>query len=116
MTFAPNSLQDLLYLVLSICIVWATVFLCWLLFQAAKVLKNTNKIMDSIIEKLEYISDAVNFMQEKMDHVSKHMSSMTGLLGGVVEKFVVSKIASKLSSNLDKGVVEKKKKVLSKRK
>lgn len=114
MTFAPNSLQDLLYLVLSICIVWATVFLCWLLFQAAKVLKNTNKIMDSIIEKLEYISDAVNFMQEKMDHVSKHMSSMTGLLGGVVEKFVVSKITNKLNDKLESRA--EKKKATSKRK
>src|SRR3989338_627594 len=85
--FVPDSLQQLLYLVLSICVVWATVFLCWLLYQAAKVLKNTNKIMDSVIEKLEYISDAVSFMQNKMDHVSKHMSSMTGLLGGIVEKF-----------------------------
>ena len=114
MTFVPNSLQQLLYLVLSICIVWATVFLCWLLYQAGKVLKNTNKIMDSVIEKLEDISDAVTFMQSKMEHVSKHMSSMTGLLGGVVEKFVVSKIATKLGNNLEERM-EKKKKATSKK-
>lgn len=112
--FVPNSLQQLLYLVLSICVVWATVFLCWLLYQAAKVLKNTNKIMDSVVQKLEYISDAVSFMQNKMDHVSKHMSSMTGLLGGMVEKFVVSKITNKLSDKLE-ARSEKKKATVKKR-
>lgn len=106
--FAPNSLQDLLYLVLSIAIVWATVFLCWLLYQAAKVLQNANKIMASVVKKLEYISDAVTFMQEKVDHVSKHMGSMTGLLSGVVEKFVVNKITKKLSGDLEERVERKK--------
>lgn len=111
-----SSIQDILYVVLSIAIVWATVFLCWMLYQAGKVLKNTNKIMDSVIEKLEYISSAVNFMQNKMDHVSKHMGSMTGLLSGMVEKFVVSKITNKLSNRMEEKMEEKKKKVTSKRK
>lgn len=114
MIFVPNSLQQLLYLVLSICVVWATVFLCWLLYQAGKVLKNTNKIMDSVIQKLEYISDAVSYMQQKMDHVSKHMGSMTGLLGGMVEKFVVSKISNKLNDKLE--ARSEKKKATSKKK
>ncbi len=114
MIFVPNSLEQLLYLVLSICVVWATVFLCWLLYQAGKVLKNTNKIMDSVIQKLEYISDAVSYMQQKMDHVSKHMGSMTGLLGGMVEKFVVSKISNKLNDKLE--ARSEKKKATSKKK
>lgn len=99
---------------MSICVVWATVFLCWLLYQAGKVLKNTNKIMDSVIQKLEYISDAVSYMQQKMDHVSKHMGSMTGLLGGMVEKFVVSKISNKLNDKLE--ARSEKKKATSKKK
>ncbi len=103
-----SSTQDILYIVLSIAIVWATVFLCWMLFQAAKVLKNTNKIMDSVVQKLEYISEAVNFMQNKMDNVSKHMGSMTGLLGGMVEKFVVSKITNKLSNRMEEKMEKKK--------
>ena len=36
--------KDLLYVVLSLCILWFTVFLCWLLYQAGRVLKNANKI------------------------------------------------------------------------
>jgi len=108
MTFAPNTLQDLLYLVLSIATLWATVFLCYLLYQAAKVLQNANKIMDSVIKKLEYISDAVTFMQEKVEHVSKHMGSMTGLLSGIVEKFVMNKITKKLSGDLEERAEKKK--------
>lgn len=109
--FEPNSLQDLLYLVLSIATIWATVFLCWLLYQAGRVLKNVNKIMDSVVKKLEYISDAVTFMQEKVENVSKHMGSMTGLLSGMVEKFVVNKLTKKLSGDLEERGEKKKARV-----
>ena len=41
-----NTPQDLLYIVLSFCVLWFTVFLCWLLYQAARVLKNANEIIE----------------------------------------------------------------------
>lgn len=97
-----SSTQDILYVVLSVCAIWATVFLCWLLYQAGKVLKNANKIMDSAFEKLEYISSVVTFIREKMDNVSKHMGSVSGLLSGLVENFVVNKLSSKLEEKIAK--------------
>ena len=48
-----ESSQDLLYIVLALCVLWFTVFLCWLLYQAARVLRNANKIIESVTEKLE---------------------------------------------------------------
>lgn len=105
-----SSTQDILYVVLSVCAIWATVFLCWLLYQAAKVLKNANKIMDATIEKLEYISSVVTFMREKVDNVSKHMGSMSGLLSGLLEKFVVNKLSSKLEEKITKKKVSSSKK------
>ncbi|MBU0660549.1 hypothetical protein KKG22_00025 [Patescibacteria group bacterium] len=107
-----SSSIDLLYIVLSICIVWFTVFLCWLLYQAARVLKNANDIIETITMKLELINEAVQYMRTKIDTVSKNMGVVSSMMGGVVEKFVVGKIADKL----DEKVAGIKKKTTQKRK
>ncbi len=98
-----NTSQDLLYIVLSLCIVWFTVFLCWLLYQAARTLKNANKIIENVSNKLELISDAVTFMKGKVDHLSSGMGMVSGMITTLVEKFVVNK----LSSTLEKRSAEK---------
>ncbi len=95
-----SSSQDLLFLVLAICAVWLTAFLCWLLYQAVRFLKNANSIIENITDKLEIISQGVQFMREKVDGVSRQMSSVSGMLGGIVEKFVLSKITSKFEEKM----------------
>lgn len=95
-----TSSQDLLYIVLAICIVWFTAFLCWLLYQAARVLKNANDIIETVTHKLELINDAVQYMKAKMDGVSKNMGVVSSMMAGVVEKFVVGKLASKLEEKV----------------
>ncbi len=95
-----SSSQDLLFLVLAICAIWLTAFLCWLLYQAVRFLKNANEIIENITQKLEIISQGVQFMREKVDGVSRQMSSVSGMLGGIIEKFVLSKINSKLDEKM----------------
>ena len=99
-----SSNQELLYIVLSLCIVWFTVFLCWFLYQAARVLKNANDILEDLMQKIELITDAVHFIKEKVDALSRSMGTVNGLLATVVEKYVVGAISKKLQ-----GVQENKK-------
>ncbi len=87
-----ESSQDLLYIVLALCVLWFTVFLCWLLYQAARVLKHANEVIEHLLEKLELLTDAVHFIQDKVDGVSKHMGVVSGMVATVVEKFVVGRI------------------------
>lgn len=89
--------QDLLYIVLSICIVWFTVFLCWLLYQAARVLRNANRIVENITDKLEIISEAVGYMRDKMEGISTNMGSMGRLVTNIVERFIIGKIQDKFT-------------------
>jgi uncharacterized protein YoxC len=107
--FFENS-QDLLYIVLSLCVLWFTVFLCWLLYQAARVLKNANNIIENLTQKLELIADAVEFMREKMDKVSGQMGVVSKIATGLVDKFVLGKLASKFEEKI--GKVSRKKKVV----
>ena len=109
---------DLLYIVLAICMVWFTIFLCWLLYQAARVLKNANEIIETITIKLELINEAVQYMRNKIDTVSKNMGIVSSMMGGLVEKFVVGKITNKLEEKIGntKKKISKRKKIFEKKK
>ena len=112
-----ESSSDLLYVVLSFCILWFTVFLCWLLYQAARVLRNANRIIENVTEKLELIVDAVEFIKDKVDGLSSKMGIVNSMMAGLVEKFVLGKINEKLEDRVakkkpkakNKAVVRKKK-------
>jgi len=92
--------KDLLFVVLSLSIFWFTIFLCWLLYQAARTLRNINKIAEILTEKLELISEAVTFMRDRVDHLSSKMGVVSSMLSGLVEKFIVGKLADKLDGRM----------------
>ena len=103
---------DLLYIVLALCILWFTVFLCWLLYQAARFLKNANDIVESVSEKLELIAEAVEFIRAKVDKMTNSMGVVSKLTSSLVEKFILGK----LSQDFDQMCDEKPKKTTKKRK
>lgn len=104
-----SSTQDLLYIVLSLSILWFTVFLCWLLYQAARVLKNANEIIENITGKLELIADAVEFMRGKVEKVTDHMGNIQKFISGTVGSYLVKMVSSKLEDRVaEKETVGKK--------
>ena len=105
-----SSSQDLLYIVLSLSILWFTIFLCWLLYQAARVLKNANDIIENLSHKLELISEAVEFIRKKIDNVSSHMGIVSTTLSGIVERFILKKVSSSLEDRVAKKSTKKVKK------
>jgi uncharacterized protein YoxC len=106
--FLESSL-DVLYIVLSLAVLWFTVFLCWLLYQAARVLKNANDIIENVNRKLEIVVDAVEFMREKVDKMSSHMNIVSRLASTLVEKVVLGPLSSKMDEALSKKAAKKQK-------
>ncbi len=100
---------DLLYIVLSLAILWFTVFLCWLLYQAARVLKNANDIVESLMEKLELIVDAIEFIRKKMDNMTSSMGVVSKVVSGFAEKLVLGKMSDALEEKVKKKKATKKK-------
>lgn len=100
--------KDLLYIVSSLAILWFTVFLCWLLYQAARVLKNANDIIENVSEKLELIVDAIDFIKNKVEKLSSSMGLMNTMVGGLLEKFVVNKLTQKLEDKINTRKTKKK--------
>ena len=100
--------QDLLFIVLSLCILWFTVFLCWLLYQAARVLRNANLMVEHVLQKLEMIVDAMKFVRERVEKITGSLGTMTSLVANLVEKVVVGTIAKKMNERVKKRRAESK--------
>lgn len=101
---------DVLYLILSIATATVAIFLTYLLYQAARFVKNANEIVENVTEKLELINNAVQYIQQKMDKVSDNMGIIGKIVSSFVENFVMKKIGSTMDIDLDKRKKTKKKK------
>lgn len=97
-----SSGQDLLFIVLSLCILWFTVFLCWLLYQAARVLRNANRMVEHALEKLELIADAMKFVRERVEKITGSMGTMTTMVASLAEKLVVGAMVKKMDQRRKK--------------
>ncbi|MEK7623273.1 MAG: hypothetical protein AAB408_01200 [Patescibacteria group bacterium] len=93
-----SSSQDLLYIVLSLSILWFTIFLCWLLYQAGATLRNVNRMVEHLLHKLELIADAMHFIRGKVDNVSGSLLGISGMIARLVEKMIVGTLTDKLEN------------------
>lgn len=107
--------QDLLYIVLALCIVWFTVFLCWALYQAGRALKNANRIIENLMHTVGLMADAVQFIRDRVDHLSGKMGMISGAVSHLVERFVVGKLTDQFEKRMEK-TGEKKSKDIKKQK
>ncbi len=82
------------------------------MYQAARVLKNANDIIENLTNKLELIADAVEFIRAKVDTATDHMGAVTKFVSGTVGKMVMGK----LEKSFEEKVKEKPKKEKKKRK
>lgn len=59
--------QDILFIVLAFCALWFTAFVCWLVYQAASLLKRVHGLVDEVRVKLASVEDAVLGMKKKFE-------------------------------------------------
>jgi len=59
---------DILYLVIAFCILWVTVFFCWLLYHVVVILRRTEVFMDEADQKMKRIDDAIRGVKDRIEH------------------------------------------------
>ena len=57
--------QDILFIVLAFCALWFTAFLCWLIYQAASLLRHVHGLVDEIKTKVRSLEDAIMTRKRK---------------------------------------------------
>jgi len=62
--------SDILYIILAFCALWITAFVCWLIWQVARIIKNVNNVMREARETMGKIEGALNAIRQKFETVS----------------------------------------------
>lgn len=76
---------DVMYGVLSLCIIIFTGFLVWIMYYVAQILKQGNEVIAEIREKINEIEEAVMEVKEKVLSSATSISYVASEIGGIVE-------------------------------
>lgn len=91
--------RDILYLVISFCVLWITVFLCWMFYYVTRILRNTNQIVEEFRVRLQVLTDAVHYIRSKVEQISGLLTMASEGVGGLVKNAV----SRKAKEWMDKG-------------
>ena len=94
--------KDLLYLVISFCIVWITVFLCWTFYYVMRLLRNANQIAEEFRGRLQILTETINYVRGKVEHMSGLMTLLSGGLSEYLKKTVTKKAKQWVDDSADK--------------
>lgn len=93
--------KDILYIVISFCIIWTTFFLCYMFYYAARILKNVNTIVEEFRLRLQKITETINSIQEKVEGISGILGMASDTAGGFVKKFIDKKAKIFVNDKMD---------------
>ena len=74
-----DSSQDLLYIVIAFCVLWFTIFLCWMIYYVAMILKRVYMVMEAFNRTLEAMESFFNKAKEKVSAVGTTLSTLVDL-------------------------------------
>lgn len=86
-----ESSKDILYLVIAFCVLWVTVFLCWMFYYVMRLLRNANEIVEEFRTRLEALMELVHNIHGKVEKISSLITLATEGAGGLVKKMLVKK-------------------------
>ena len=83
--------KDILYLVIAFCVLWVTVFLCWMFYYVTRILKNANAIAEEFRSRLQILTEAINYVRGKVENIHSLLGMAGGGMAGVVKNMVNKK-------------------------
>ena len=99
--FVENS-KDILYLVISFCVLWVTVFLCWMFYYVTRILKTTTVIVEEFRMRLQTLSEAIDYIRGKVEQISGLLSLTASGVGGAVKNMVSRKASEWMNRGTQK--------------
>lgn len=92
---------DVLYGVISICILLCTIFLVWGMYYIIQILKQANQVVSELRQKIAEFEEALNQIKDKVLTSANAVSIAASEVGNVIE-FVRKISGSKSKSKKDK--------------
>ena len=63
-----NNSSDILYLVIAFCVLWLTIFMSWVIYYMAMILREFKKIIGDVRKKIELVESLIVALKEKLEH------------------------------------------------
>jgi len=82
--------KDLLYVVISFCVLWLTVFLCWVLYYIAMMLKQGYDLARGVKEKMKKVESLIDLAKSRLEKSSSHLALVAEGVGQLV-KYLMSR-------------------------
>jgi hypothetical protein len=80
-----NSSKDILYIVISFCILWFTIFVCWAIYYVAMILREFKKLSSDVRKKIELVETVLLAFKEKLEHTSSYVKLLVESVSSLVE-------------------------------
>lgn len=68
--------KDLLNLVIAFCILWFTVFICWLIYYVAMIFRGVHQVIERFNQTLEAITSFFTKAKEKVENFSSNLGAI----------------------------------------
>lgn len=94
--------KDLLLVVISFCILWFTVFVCWAMYYLIAMLRHASKMTLSLREKIEAIDSILKLVKDKLEKGTSHIGLIADSAIKLVSYFVEKQNTSSGSSRKKK--------------
>ncbi len=78
--------KDLLYIVIAFCILWFTIFLCWMLYYIAMILRQANKMIKDWRERISRIEEFFASLKGKFENVGPILEGAKKVIGFIKER------------------------------
>ena len=93
--------KDLLYIVIAFCVLWFTIFICWMIYYMAMILKRIHLVMETFTKTLEAVRRFFENAKSKINNLGSTIAAAVEV-GQKVADFVKDKQAGKSSGSRKK--------------
>lgn len=62
-----ESSKDILFLVIAFCILWVTIFICWILYYLVMTFKRVNDVTLGLKAKIDKIGEILDLVKKKIN-------------------------------------------------
>ena len=101
-----NTSKDLLYLVIAFCILWLTVFMCWLLYYFISIIGSVRRLVKSAEDKVNKIGEVIELLKDRINHSAAHLALIVEGVSKLVDYFKSRRSPDSRSGKKKKAVIK----------
>jgi DNA anti-recombination protein RmuC len=89
---------EILYIVLTFCVLWISAVVFWLLWQVASIMKRANDTVTLVQETLAKMEEAIDGIRRKFDSTGTALGAIMHTTTKAVEYLIDKKMAKKAAA------------------